>query len=111
MRGQDDWQNDLPGYEKDAGQPDCTEKSRSRKKRESAALQKRGEELAALGLGAWKALPLPEGLLEALKDARAVKSREARRRQMQYVGRLMREAPEEEMNALLSVLDSLQKNR
>jgi ribosome-associated protein len=84
------------------------EKSRSRKKRESTALQKRGEELAALGPGSWKTLPLPEGLLEALSDLHRMKNHEARRRQMQYLGRLMREADSEEMDTLLSALDDLQ---
>ena len=84
------------------------EKSRSRKKRESTALQKRGEFLAALGPGVWKTLPLPEGLLKALSDAQRMKSHEARRRQMQYIGRLMREASPEKTDALLSALDDLQ---
>ena len=87
------------------------DKSRSHKKRESTALQKRGEELAALGPGAWKTLPLPEGLLEALNDVQRMKSHEARRRQMQYIGRLMREADPEETDALLSALDDLQPSR
>jgi len=84
------------------------EKSRSCKKRESTALQKRGEELAALGPGVWKTLPLPEGFLKALNDAARMKSHEARRRQMQYIGRLMREADPEAMDALLSALSDLQ---
>ena len=84
------------------------DKSRSHKKRESALLQKRGEEIAALGPGVWKTLPFPEGLLEALEDLHRMKNHEARRRQMQYIGRLMREADTEETGALLSALDSLQ---
>jgi ribosome-associated protein len=84
------------------------DKSRSLKKRESTALQKRGEELAALGPGVWKTLPLPTGLFEALHDFRSTKSHEAGRRQMQYIGRLMREADAGEMNALLAALDGLQ---
>jgi len=86
------------------------EKSRSCKKRESTALQKRGEALAALGPGAWKTLPLPEGLFEALNDMPRMKSHEAKRRQMQYIGRLMREAEPEEMDALLAALDDLQSS-
>ncbi|MCL1939846.1 MAG: DUF615 domain-containing protein [Desulfovibrionaceae bacterium] len=83
------------------------DKSRSLKKRESTALQKRGEELAALGPGVWKTLPLPAGLFEALHDFRSMKNHEAGRRQMQYIGRLMREADAGEMEALLSALDGL----
>lgn len=81
--------------------------SRSRKKRESTALQKRGEELAALSPAVWKDLPLTEDLLEALREARDTKSHEARRRQMQYIGRLMRELDEDARQALLDGLDAL----
>ena len=77
-------------------QEDLADKSRSCRKRESAALQKRGEELAALGPGVWKTLSLPEDLVEALEDLHAMKKHEARRRQKQYIGRLMREAEERE---------------
>ncbi len=82
-------------------------KSRSQKKRESSALQKRGEELAALSPALWKDLPLTDDLHDALKEARAVKSREALRRQMQYIGRLMREMDEDGRDALLKALDAL----
>lgn len=80
--------------------------SRSHKKRESAALQKRGEEMAALSPAVWKQLPLPPELLAALKEFHSLKSREARRRQLQYIGRLMRELDEDERAALLQGLDA-----
>lgn len=83
-------------------------KSRSCKKRESTALQKRGEELAALGPGIWKSLPVPPLLADALSALRGMKSHEAKRRQIQYVGRLMREENEEAINALLAALDRIQ---
>ena len=82
-------------------------KSRSQKKRESTALQKRGEELAALSPALWKELPLTPGLHDALREAAALKSREALRRQMQYIGRLMRELDDDEQQALLDGLDAL----
>ncbi len=85
------------------------DKSRSQKKRESSALQKKGEELAALGPGTWKLLPLPELLAEALRELQGMKNHEARRRQMQYIGRLMRETDEESMQALLCALDAYSK--
>jgi Uncharacterized protein conserved in bacteria len=82
-------------------------KSRSRKKRESTALQQRGEELAALSPAVWKTLPLPPELAGALDDTRSMKTHEARRRHMQYIGRLMRELEEEERAALSASLDAL----
>lgn len=82
-------------------------KSRSQKKRESTALQKRGEELAALSPAVWKGLPLTEDLREALRESRAMKSREGLRRHMQYIGRLMRELDQGELEALLDALDAI----
>lgn len=81
-------------------------KSRSRKKRESTALQRRGEELAALSPAVWKTFPLTLELAEALAEARTMKTHEARRRQMQYIGRLMREMEEDEQAALVAALDA-----
>ncbi|MDL2315729.1 DUF615 domain-containing protein [Desulfovibrio sp. OttesenSCG-928-A18] len=81
------------------------EKSRSRKKRESTALQRQGASLAALSPEQWKLLPLSAELAEALEQWRGMKSHEARRRHMQYIGRLMREL--EDPGLLLSALDGL----
>ncbi len=73
--------------------------SRSMKKRESAALQKLGEELAALPMGTVRTFSMPEGLAEAIADWQKMKNHEARRRQMQYIGRLMRENDIQELAA------------
>ncbi len=66
--------------------------SRSQRKRESTALQRLAEELARLAPSEWERLPLTEDLLSALRDLRRIRDHEGRRRQMQYLGRLMREA-------------------
>ena len=66
--------------------------SRSERKRASAALQDLAEELTRLAPALWQDLPLGPDLLEALHVWRRTGSREARRRQLQYLGRLMREA-------------------
>lgn len=65
--------------------------SRSMKKRESTALQKLGEELAALPMGTLRTFSIPNDVANAIEDWQRMKDREARRRQMQYIGRLMRE--------------------
>lgn len=80
-----------------------TRPSRSQKKRDSTALQQRGEELAALSPGLRSKLPLSPELAEALNVWRDLKSREAKRRHMQYIGRLMREQDDPEI--LLKALD------
>lgn len=65
--------------------------SRSQKKRDSAALQELGVELARLPLRELERLGVSKDLLEAFRDLASITSHEARRRQLQYVGRLMRE--------------------
>lgn len=67
-------------------------KSRSQKKRESTALQRAGEELSALSAKQRKTLGLPKELGDALDMWANLKTHEAKRRQMQFIGKLMREA-------------------
>ena len=69
-----------------------TEKpSRSAKKREALALQKLGEQLAALSPEERGELNLPAELAEALRHYDEISDREGKRRQRQYIGRVMRE--------------------
>lgn len=65
--------------------------SKTRRKQEMHALQDLGEALLRLTPRQLAELDLPEALLEALHEAGRIKSREALRRQMQYIGRLMRQ--------------------
>ena len=65
--------------------------SRTQKKKAAQALQKLGEQLVHLSDAQFAALELQDELLEAVAMARQIKSHEARRRQLQYIGRLMRE--------------------
>jgi ribosome-associated protein len=65
--------------------------SRSQKKRDSAALQVLGGKLAELPESALKRLDLAPRLLEAIKEFKALAKHEAKRRQLQFIGALMRE--------------------
>ncbi|WP_300785952.1 ribosome biogenesis factor YjgA [uncultured Desulfovibrio sp.] len=65
--------------------------SRSEKKRRSTALQALGEEVAALSPAAQADLPLGPDMREALALLARITDREGRRRQLQFIGRLMRE--------------------
>ncbi len=65
-------------------------KSRTQKKNEDRALQRLGEKLVALQPGQLKSMELPDELLTAIKSAHKIKKHGARRRQMQYIGALMR---------------------
>lgn len=70
---------------------DDTYKSRSQKKRESTAVQRTGAALAALSKGDLETLGLPPDLLKAVLDWQKFPGHEAKRRQMQYIGRIMRD--------------------
>jgi ribosome-associated protein len=65
--------------------------SRTRRKNDDLALQELGEALVAVSADQLAQLDLPERLSDAIKDARGISKFGALRRQMQYIGRLMRE--------------------
>lgn len=89
------WQKDC-APETDAGP------SRSAKKRECHALQALGETLTRLAPTDWQQLDLPPDLLEALHLHGRIRDREGKRRQLQYIGRLMRHVNTEELQAALA---------
>lgn len=65
--------------------------SKTRRKQDMAALQALGEELVALAADQVKRLDIPENLLEAVRTAQQMtRPDESRRRQMQFIGKLMR---------------------
>jgi ribosome-associated protein len=65
--------------------------SKSQLKREMHALQELGEELVALSADRLKKIDLPDNLRDALRDAQRFTKHEAKRRQMQFIGKLMRD--------------------
>ena len=65
--------------------------SKTRRKHEMHALQDLGEQLVSLDPARLRTLDLPERLHDAVLLARSITRHEARRRQMQYIGRLMRD--------------------
>ena len=65
--------------------------SKTRRKQDMHALQQLGVALVALDAKRLATLHLPEPLADAIALARKVTQHEARRRQMQYIGRLMRD--------------------
>ncbi len=70
--------------------PEMEKPSRTQKKKAAIAMQKTGEALLALNDEQLKAMALPDELFEALMQARNMSSHGARRRQLQYIGSLMR---------------------
>jgi len=83
---------------------DTDYKSRTRKKNEARALQRLGEQLVALPHGSLEALELPDELLTAIEFARKIKSRGARRRQIQYIGVLMRHIDPQTLETALELI-------
>jgi len=69
---------------------DTSYKSRTQKKNEDRALQRLGEQLITLPFDQIKTMDLPDELLDAIEFAHKIKSHGARRRQIQYIGALMR---------------------
>ena len=69
---------------------DTDYKSRTRRKNEDKALQCLGEQLVALPFGQLETMGLPDELLTAIEFAHRIRSHGARRRQIQYIGVLMR---------------------
>ncbi len=65
--------------------------SKTQRKREMHALQSLGEELVQLTPEQVAALDLPDRLRDAVLEVRHITKWGARRRQIQYVGRLMRD--------------------
>ena len=66
--------------------------SKSELKRQAHQQQTLGEALAALPDAALAAVPMADTLRDAIAEYRRTRSHEGRRRQMQYIGRLMRDA-------------------
>ena len=65
--------------------------SKTRKKKDMLALQDLGAQLVGLNAEQLQSMRLPDALLEAVQEAQRLSKHEARRRQMQYIGRLMRD--------------------
>lgn len=79
--------------------------SKSQRKRDMHALQALGERLVALPASQFARLDLPTDLIEAVTLARRITAREGRRRQLQYIGKLMRHVDAQAIRAHLDVDD------
>ena len=75
----------------DTTDPQNLPPSKSRLKRDAHALAKLGAELAEISRADWLKLALPEALVGALEESRRIHSHGAHKRQMQYIGKLMRD--------------------
>lgn len=74
----------------DTESTDEVTKSKSQLKREMHALQSLGEELVKLSKDQFEKVILPEDLHDAVIEARNIRQHGAHKRQLQYIGKLMR---------------------
>jgi ribosome-associated protein len=79
--------------------------SKTQKKREMLELQALGVALAKLSDTQLDAIAMPDPLREAVREARRITSHEAKRRQMQFVGRVMREVDPAPIRAALAEIE------
>jgi ribosome-associated protein len=85
-------------------------KSRTQIKKEMEALQQLGKKLTELKNDQLKEVPMGEELRKAIDLYRNnITQREARRRQMQYIGKLMRSEDAEAIQAVIDRYDSSSK--
>src|SRR5258708_12631689 len=79
--------------------------SKTKRKQEMHALQALGAALVALPESQLGELSLESNLYEAVIAAKRIKSHEAKRRQMQYIGRLMRGVDAEPIRERLAAIE------
>ena len=80
------------------------EPSRTELKRESDELQKLGESLLTLRADLMAKVDLPEKLVEAVAEAKRITNFEGKRRQMQFIGKLMRKLDEDAVEGVRAAL-------
>jgi ribosome-associated protein len=79
--------------------------SKTKRKADMHALQGLGAALVGLTPAQLDAMPLPEPLADAVREARRISSHEGRRRQLQYIGKLMRGIDPEPIRAALATVE------
>ena len=85
------------------------EASKTDLKRESAEVQKLGESLLTLRRDLFERLALPDKLVDALDELKRITNFEGRRRQLQFVGKLMRQLEPEALQAVRDALAEQQQ--
>jgi ribosome-associated protein len=81
--------------------------SKSQLKREMTALQALGAELVKLSRERLAKIEMPERLHDALLDAQRFTKHEAKRRQMQYIGKIMRDIDATPLQAAMDEINGV----
>jgi len=80
--------------------------SKTQRKRDAHALQTLGIQLVALSAAQLSRLDLPEALHEAVLAAQRIRSHGARTRQLQYIGKVMRQLEPSVLSRVRAALTS-----
>ena len=83
---------------------DYARPSKTKQKEVMHELRDLGAELVELSISQLNRIDLPENLLAAVRDCQKITAHGARRRQMQYIGKLMRGVDDEPIRAGLALL-------
>ena len=78
--------------------------SKTKRKQEMLELQSLGAKLVELPESQIAEMPMDDALREAVLEAKRIRSHEAKRRQMQYIGRLMRDVDPAPLRARLDAI-------
>lgn len=94
------------GFRSDEFEPEYDRPSKSELKRQSNELQKLGEQLIEAPRDRVKRVPMPDEVKDAILMAQTITNHEGRRRQLQYVGKMMRTLDEEEVSVIQRTIES-----
>lgn len=96
--------SDFDSYQNEEDQE--LEISKSQVKREMEALQMLGKKLTELKPAQLKKVPMSEDLTHAIKESYNIRKNEAKRRHLQYIGKLMRAEDADEIQYAIDQFDS-----
>jgi ribosome-associated protein len=94
------------GFQSNEFEQEYERPSKSELKRQSNELQKLGEQLIGEARDRVKRVPMPEDVRDAILMCQTITNHEGRRRQLQYVGKMMRTLNEEEVAIIQRTIDS-----
>ncbi|MBS1186805.1 MAG: hypothetical protein H6R04_823 [Burkholderiaceae bacterium] len=93
------------GFQSNEFEQEYDRPSKSQMKREMTALQKLGQQLVDEPKERVLRVPMPDELRDAILECQRIRGHEGRRRQLQFVGKKMRELDEEQLAAIRKTIE------
>ncbi|HBZ07361.1 MULTISPECIES: ribosome biogenesis factor YjgA [Massilia] len=94
------------GFQSNEFEQEYERPSKSELKRQMEELQKLGAQLVAEPRDRVKRVPMPDEVKDAILMCQTITNHEGRRRQLQYVGKMMRTLSDEEVAVIQRTIDS-----